>query len=144
MHQVQWIAVQLILMGLHFRFFLADRLGGNQPSGGGIGHVWARLVGIARCFHVDNTAAVSVVQTRSAKDPHLVQLLHCLFLYIHPAQLEITKLETTLQSLLGNAVATTTHTAYQTGLRRYLQFFGQYRLQPLATRRTLFVFLWLI
>ena len=33
------------------------------------------------CFHVDNTAAVSVLQTRSARDPQLAQLLRCLFFY---------------------------------------------------------------
>ena len=42
------------------------------------GDQWA---GYHVCFHIDDTAAVAVVQSRSAREPRLAQLLRCLFFY---------------------------------------------------------------
>ena len=44
--------------------------------------IWGdRWAGHHVCFHIDNTAAVAVVQSRSAREPRLAQLMCCLFFY---------------------------------------------------------------
>ena len=42
-----------------------------------LGDQWA---GHDVCFHIDNTAAVAAVQSRSAREPRIAQLMSCLIL----------------------------------------------------------------